>query len=75
MIILKFGIREMIPPDYHEHLACSYGGVYIRACISIQKGRRLDHLFTILASLALEGLVRLAQRSLVELEKLTKGVD
>ena len=49
--------------------------IYIRACIPVQKSRRLDHLFAILASLALEGLVCLAQRSLVELEKLAKGVD
>lgn len=75
MIVLKFGIREMIPPDYNEHLTYPCGGVYIRACIPIQKSRRLDHLFAILASLALEGLVCLAQRGLVELEKLAKGIN
>ena len=75
MIILKFRVREMVPSDYGEHLACPYGGVYIRACIPIQQSRRFDHLLAILASLALEGLVCLTQRTLVELEKLAKGVN
>jgi hypothetical protein len=50
-------------------------GEYVRAGIAVKQGRSLDDLFAVLAALALEGLVCLALRMLVEQEQFPEGVD
>ena len=47
----------------------------LRASISIKQGVRLDSLTTVLTSLTLERLMRLAERILVEQEQLPERVE
>ena len=77
MVVLQFGIREVVPP-----VSCQSDFVYtngpanhLRARVSIQKGRGLDELPAVPTALALERFVRLAESVLVEQKQFTKGVE
>ena len=70
MVVLQFGIREVVPS-----VTCQSDFVYthgpanhLRARVSIQKGRGLDELPAVPTALALERFVRLAERLLVKEE-------
>jgi hypothetical protein len=69
---VKWFHLKIIGLDYYEVFKW---GEYVRASITVKQRRRLDDLFAMLAALALEGLMRLALRVLIEQEQFPKGVD
>lgn len=79
VVVAEFVVREMVPsvtPKSDLHLP--YIGYYIehlRARITVQQSLSLHELLSVLATLAFEGLMRLAQRLLIEQEQFTERVE
>lgn len=78
MIIPQFPIREMVPSTarhQYQHSDPRTPKSDLRARIAVQQRRCLDDLPPVLAPFALERLVRLAERLLVEKEQLAERVQ
>lgn len=66
----------MIPSSLHQYPAqIKERENDLRARISVEQRRRLGYLLSILTPFALERLVSLAQRLLIEQEELTQGIN
>ena len=77
MVVLQLAVRKMIPPEsatVSTHIAVA-GDDHVRARVSVEQRRRLDVLPSVPAPLALERLVRLAERVLVKQEEFPKCVQ
>ena len=76
MIIPELIVREVVPPisSYVRSCQTPATGDHVRACIAVQQRLRLEELLAVLATLALECLVRLAEGLIVVLEQLPEVV-
>ena len=79
VVVLQFPIREMVPPVHSSELATPHGSQsrnhHSRARVAVKQRGCFDELPAVPAPLALERLVRLAERVLLELKQLPEGVQ